>query len=224
MIEYRLKRSQRKTVAIHITQAAEVEVRAPLKLPKATIDGFVAQKENWIRQKLALMQDRAQQRQGFSIGHGDTLLLMGKAYRVQESSDNRVRFDGESFHVPPVDFTTVKPALIKLYKRIAEGIIKERVAHFAGSMGVVPVSVSINAAQKRWGSCSGQNRLNFSFLLCMADAAAIDYVVVHELAHIREHNHSPRFWAIVQAVCPDYKQRQQTLKTLQQKLAAQDWG
>ncbi|HPX82802.1 MAG TPA: M48 family metallopeptidase, partial [Syntrophales bacterium] len=74
-------------------------------------------------------------------------------------------------------------------------------------------SVRISEARSRWGSCSAANRLAFSWRLMIAPPAVIDYVVVHELAHLREKNHSPRFWALVGEICPDYRQRRRWLKT-----------
>ena len=91
-------------------------------------------------------------------------------------------------------------------------------------MNVTPIAVKVNSAKTRWGSCSGRNSINFSWRLIMADDDVIDYVIVHELAHIKEHNHSDRFWAVVASVLPDYKMRQAKLKILQKKLASEDWG
>ena len=88
----------------------------------------------------------------------------------------------------------------------------------------MPSGVKITAADTRWGSCSGKNRLCFSWKLIFADLAAVDDVVVHELAHIREHNHSPRFWALVKEILPDYQLRKERLKTLQERLSEEDWN
>jgi len=97
------------------------------------------------------------------------------------------------------------------------------VEHYAGLMSASPTAVKINGAKTRWGSCSAKKSLNFSWRLVMADDSVIDYVVVHELAHITEMNHSARFWAIVAGVLPDYKERQKQLKALQKRLNAEDW-
>ena len=90
-------------------------------------------------------------------------------------------------------------------------------------MGVAPTGIKITGAKTRWGSCSSKNSINFSWRLVMADDEIIDYVIVHELAHIKELNHSPRFWAVVEGTLPDYKSRRSRLKLLQKKLAAEDW-
>ena len=91
-------------------------------------------------------------------------------------------------------------------------VLPGKVAHYAALMGVVPASVKITAARTRFGSCSGKNSLCFSLYLMRYPGAAIDYVVVHELAHIRHHDHSPAFYAEVARVMPDYKERARLLK------------
>ena len=94
----------------------------------------------------------------------------------------------------------------------AKEIIPARVAYYSRIMNVTPTAVKIGGAKTRWGSCSGKNSLNFSWRLMLTNDDAIDYVVVHELAHILEHNHSKRFWAVVENVMPDYRERRKGLK------------
>ena len=98
-------------------------------------------------------------------------------------------------------------------KRTAWEYIPPRVDYFANIMGVMVSHVSINQAKTRFGSCSSKKRINFSCNIMRYPDTAIDYVIVHELAHIKELNHSKRFWAIVESVLPDYKERQKILKT-----------
>ena len=97
------------------------------------------------------------------------------------------------------------------YRRLAKAYIPGRVAHYAALMGVTPTGVKITSARTRFGSCSGKNSLCFSWRLMQYPADAVDYVVVHELAHIRHHNHSRDFWAFVEQSMPDYRDRQQLL-------------
>ncbi len=94
----------------------------------------------------------------------------------------------------------------------AKELLPDRVAHYAAIMGVTPTSVKITSARTRFGSCSGKNGICFSLYLMQYPEAAIDYVVVHELAHIRRHDHSPAFYAEVAKVLPDYKERMKLLK------------
>lgn len=97
-------------------------------------------------------------------------------------------------------------------RRLAAEYIPQRVAFYAPLVGVTPTGVKITSAERRFGSCSGKNSLCFSWRLMQYAKEAIDYVVVHELCHIRHHNHSAAFWAEVARVMPDYKQRQALLR------------
>ncbi len=95
----------------------------------------------------------------------------------------------------------------------AASILPQKVVYYAAIMGVQPTGVRITSAKKRFGSCSGKNALCFSWRLMMYPEDAIDYVVVHELAHIRHHDHSAAFYRFVASVMPDYKWREKLLKT-----------
>ncbi len=106
----------------------------------------------------------------------------------------------------------IAPSEEKRLRGIAAQVISARVQYFSSLMGLVPTGVKITAAQKRFGSCSAKNSLCFSWRLMQYPPAAIDYVVVHELAHIRYHNHSAAFYALVEQYLPDYREREQLLR------------
>ena len=96
--------------------------------------------------------------------------------------------------------------------RLAMERLPGRVTHFAAIMGLYPAGITITGARTRFGSCSGKNRICFSWRLMQYPEEAVDYVVVHELAHIRHQNHSPAFYACVEQVLPDWRERRQMLK------------
>lgn len=96
----------------------------------------------------------------------------------------------------------------------ANEIIPKKVKYFSDIMGVVPKSIRIGNARSYWGCCSGDNRLNFSWRLMMREDEIIDYVVVHELSHIKEHNHSKKFWKEVEKIIPEYKILKDRLKNI----------
>ena len=102
--------------------------------------------------------------------------------------------------------------------RKAIQIFPERTAYFAKRMGVTYNRITIREQKTRWGSCSAAGNLNFNWKLVLMPPEILDYVVVHELAHRREMNHSPRFWAIVESELPDYRERQEKLKILGRQL------
>ena len=101
---------------------------------------------------------------------------------------------------------------IKALKTEARAILPEKVAYWSRRMNVTPTGLKITTAQKRYGSCSGKNALCFSCFLMRYPEEAIDLVVVHELCHIKEKNHGPRFYALLEQYLPDYKERKKLLK------------
>lgn len=96
---------------------------------------------------------------------------------------------------------------IKILIDKAKTVLPEKVKYYSSIMDVYPKSIKINSAKKRYGSCSGENNINFSLFLMDKDERFIDYVVVHELAHIKHHNHSKAFYGFIESFMPDYKER-----------------
>ena len=240
IISYTLTRSKRKTCAIHVKDGI-VDVRAPLKMPKSDIDKFVTSKEKWITNRLSLLREHKEQQESFSLNYGDSVLYCGKQYIITPSERNYIggSFDGKigvsnhSFYIPPnLSSEQIKHACVQIYRILAKSDLTIKVYDYASKMVVMPTAVKINGATTQWGSCSvrmgtpqtpPRKNLNFSWRLIMADDEVIDYVVVHELAHIIEMNHSARFWAIVEKILPDYRERQSRLKELQKKLNVENW-
>ena len=223
-MNYKLTYSKRKTLALYI-RGGRLEVRAPLKMPKSEIDKFVASKEKWIKDNLAASAVRQEQRKSFVLTCGDNILYRGKQYPIAAKDGTRAGFDDTRFYMPPgLSSDIIKHICVQTYRILARRDLTEKTISFAKQMAVMPAAVKINGAATRWGSCSGKNSINFSWRLIMADDDVIDYVVVHELAHIKEHNHSNKFWTIVAAALPDYKERQAKLRELQKRLSVEDWG
>jgi predicted metal-dependent hydrolase len=168
---YELIRSRRKTLALEITPDCRVVVRAPMGLPKARIDAFVAGHRAWITCHL----ERQRQRRAA---------------------------------LPPPPTPEETAAL----KARAQAILPDKVAFWAKIMDVCPTGVKITQARKRYGSCSGRNGLCFSCYLMSCPEEAIDLVVVHELCHILEKNHGPRFYALLARYLPDWAERKKLLR------------
>ena len=222
MREYVLIRSKRKSLALHIRGGA-LEVRAPLIMPKKEIDKFVASKEKWIAGKLASSEKHAKSRKDFRLDYGSTVLYLGNEYPIEAKSGNRVGFDKSFFMPPGLSADEIKSACVQIYRLLAKRELTSRALHFSKQLNVAPSAVKINNAKTRWGSCSTRKSLNFSWRLVMSESDVVDYVVVHELAHLIEMNHSDKFWAIVESVLPDYPMRKKRLKELTRRLAGEDW-
>ena len=116
---------------------------------------------------------------------------------------------------PPPKFTQEE---IETLARKALTVIPDRVRHFAPIVGVTYGRITIRNQRSRWGSCSGKGNLNFNCLLMLTPDHVVDYVVVHELCHRLEMNHSPAFWAQVERVLPDYQKSREWLKALEKEL------
>ena len=223
MREYVLIRSKRRSLALHIRNGA-LEVRAPLTMPKMEIDKFVASREKWIAGKLAASEKQAKSRKNFQLDYGSAVLYLGSEYPIEAKSGNLVGFDNGFFMPPGLSSLEIKSACVQIYRLLAKRELTSRALHFSKHMNVAPSAVKINNAKTCWGSCSTRKSLNFSWRLVMSESDVVDYVVVHELAHLKEMNHSDRFWAIVESVLPDYLLRKKRLKELTRRLAEEDWG
>jgi len=117
----------------------------------------------------------------------------------------------------------IKETLIRIYKHEAKRILGEKLRYYAALARVRYTGFRVTSAKTRWGSCSSGKSVNFSWRLIMADDDVIDYVVAHEVAHLREMNHSARFWALVAQAIPDYADKKKKLRQLQDTLSCQNW-
>ena len=212
-MEYELIRTRRKTIAIYI-QECRVVVRAPLRAPARDIDSFVESKQKWIGKHLALQNERKANRDAFKLDYGSIVLYLGREYRID--SDNKEN----TLYMPPEQSREqIREKLVRIYKEYAQDHITKRVAHFSPIIGVYPKNIRIGSAKRSWASCTSSGRLTFSWRLMMAPPDAIDYVVVHELAHIMQPNHSQKFWKIIERILPDWKERRKKLRLLQNRLS-----
>ena len=220
-ITYQIIRCKRKSTAIYVKEGGTVVVRAPFLISNEQIDAFVQSHYHWILLKQSEQQSLQQKKEHFSVTDQDTLTVLGREYPVVYG--NQVYFNGTVFEIPEIDFSQIKPQVIAEYKRLATKIITERVGYFSELTGWKAESVKIGSAKTRWGSCSGTNNLNFTWKLIFADLNTIDYVVLHELAHTKEHNHSQRFWNLVAKYMPNYKKIRGNLIAVQKKLMQENW-
>ncbi len=162
-------RCKRKSLALIITEDAQLVIRAPHRLPEADIHNFVQQKRHWIKRKIAQISSRPR---------------------------------------PLVYSAAEKQA----WRKLAEQRITERCKYFSDLTGLKPRSIKISNAKKRWGSCGPKGTLNFTWRLILAPPEVIDCVIVHELVHLVERNHSKRFWSRVAEIIPDHKAHRRWLR------------
>lgn len=225
MINYILLRSERRTTTTIYVSDGTVKVRAPLRIPKRDVDLFVAANEKWIMDRLSKSIKLKDQREAFTLDYGDIIILRGKKCLIDFREGSQVGCDGEVFYLPSgLKPDQIKSACVQIYRRLAKEYLSDQISFYAARMGVTPTVVKISNAKHRWGSCTSKGSINFPWRLMMADDSLIDYVVVHELAHLKEMNHSARFWAIVGHFIPDYNKRRSQLIELSERLSVEDWG
>ncbi len=209
----KLIRSRRRTVELIVTEDARLVVRAPLRTPHGFIEELLEKKRGWITRKMIEAGKRAvpQTRQ---FRDCETLLYLGQYYeiRIIDSADIYIQFLNGIFHIPK-QTVPYAPRFMKIwYKKETLKLIRHRCLYFSGIFGFAPKSVSISNAEKRWGSCGPGGTLNFSWRLSMAPPEILDYLIVHEMAHVIQPNHSKLFWATVETILPEYRSNRKWLK------------
>ena len=136
----------------------------------------------------------------------DTFLKEKQAWVLAKVEEQKEK-EADSMKIQPLS-----EAEQRLYRDKAREIFEQKVSYYAQKMGVSYGRIAIRDQKTRWGSCSGEGNLNFNWRLIFAPAGVLDYVVVHELAHRKEMNHSPRFWRVVEDTMPEYRKYQKWLK------------
>lgn len=222
--DYTIKYSKRKTMGLYITKNAEIEVRVPNGTPQKVVADFVSQHQHWLNARRGAVAQQLAEQENFELKFGTRLLFLGQEFPLVSVDKPAFGFDGQRFYAyAQMSTEELKASQIDIYRSLAQKVFGDMVEEMAKHMGLKPKAVKINGARTRWGSCSSAGNLNFSWYLVMAEEATIRYVVVHELAHLIEMNHSPNFWRIVEQVLPNYKAEREKLKLLQKKLSVQCW-
>lgn len=214
---YTLLRSRRKTLALEIAPDGGVLARAPLRMPVAVIESFLREKAGWVEQARARALARAQVRQRAQAAPGGVLWLWGRGYPVRERPAGRTGpvWDGAAFWLSGQGGEREAAAF---FTAEARRVLGERVALLAAQAGVRYASVAIGGARARWGSCGVRGELRFSWRLACVPPEAADYVVAHELAHIREMNHSAAFWREVARIWPGFEEGRQVLREFEREV------
>ena len=216
-----IRTSRKRSIGIEVSPYRGVVVHAPRKLNDLRILQLLEGNANWIERRLELLRVTTIKLRSFSTG--DQFLFLGQWLRLEVLQDAiaevRVNRSGSclAVHVPQEagqgrPHGLVKDGLIEWYRDRTTDVLTERVALYAPLVGVAIPLMRVNNARKRWGSCGVNGRLNFPWRLVMAPLSLVDYVVVHELCHLLQRDHSAAYWNLVAAVLPDYRERRQRLR------------
>jgi predicted metal-dependent hydrolase len=217
-ITYTLKRSsKRRSIGLRIDHRG-LTVSMPLRASEKWLDSVLQEKAGWVVEKLEGWQ--ARQPEATQWADGESLDYLGEqlTLRVQASLfDTPAQQRGHILWVfaEQTDATAaIEQAVMRWYGAQALPLFEQRVAYYASLLGVSPRVVKLSRAQTQWGCCTARGTVHLNLQLIKLPLHLIDYVVVHELAHLREMNHSAAFWEIVESACPDYLSHRAELKAV----------
>ena len=224
LVAYALKRARRRSIGFMVGSEG-LSVNAPKWLGITDIESALHEKAPWILRKLREQRERTQRQQTAKVDwrDGTSLPFLGQTVTIVLDA----RATGAVLHtadVPaprltlhvglPLTATAaqIRDTVQSWLQRQARRVFEERCQHFAPQLGVRVTRLSLSSAQTRWGSASADGSVRLNWRLIHLAMASIDYVVAHELAHLREMNHSPRFWDVVRSVLPDFEHARGSLK------------
>lgn len=208
-MDYKVEYSKRrKTVGIFVERDRQVIVRAPEGLSADKIAVIVESKKNWIEAKINDARKYPEKPEKKEFVSGESMMLLGRNYNllVVKEYFEEVRFDGATFQISSYCPSKANELFLAWYKDYALREIEPMAKSFAKKLGVNYNSCAISETMKyRWASCTPKGNINFNWRIIKAPRFVIEYLIVHELAHLRVPNHSPEFWNIVSIQVPMYE-------------------
>lgn len=220
-IAYLLEYRTRRTVGLKITQQGLV-VHAPKRLVTHQLNQILIQKSAWISNKLALREANAVDKVQWQ--HGEHLLLLGQDIELQlleTTAKPILRLDGQRLVLTVKDIgntEAIAKRIIRWYQQQAYEDFGRRVEIFSAKLGVPTPPIGLSNAQSRWGSCNSRGQIRLNWRLIQAPPQIINHVVCHELAHLKEMNHSAKFYAVLTQLFPEHTVVEQALKRLSPQL------
>ena len=209
----KLLRSGRRSISLEIRPDGQFIVRAPRFATEEMIREFISSKRKWIDKTYSRTHEQIRSNRPKEFVESERFLYLGNEYPLHIAGDMYGKLLFEDKFILNAKYLSMARTLFeRWYREEAFMLFTLRSKFYAASMGVRYNSITLSGAKHRWGSCYPGGKLRFNWRLIMAPREIIDYVVVHELAHIREPNHSRRFWAVVESWCPDQKQSRRWLR------------
>ncbi len=208
-VEVHLKRSSRaRRFSLRVSRLdGKVTLSMPLRAREGEALAFLRGNEDWLRQTLSAMPASALR----AVGFGAAVPVEGRDLALIPATGRGVRVEGDRLLVPG-DPATVAPRVAAWLKVLARDRLAAASTRYAGLVGRRYSSLALRDTRSRWGSCSPDGRLMYSWRLILAPPPVLDYVAAHEVAHLVELNHSPAYWRVVTGICPDWKRHRDWLK------------
>ena len=212
-IDYSIKYSNRKTLNITVERDRQIIVHAPNNLSEEKIREIVMSRKTWIQEKLMHVQKYPASPSAKEFVSGETLMYLGKSYQllVVYSEIEGVKLD-KQFKISKNNQSIANALFKRWYKIQAIEKIKPIAIEYSKNLGVQFNECKISEMKYRWGSCTPKNNINFNWRIIKAPMFVLRYIVVHELVHLMENNHTPTFWNILSIQVPDYQKAKDWLK------------
>lgn len=213
-VAYTIKRSKRKTISILVERDGSVTIRAPKEMAELELEKAVKTKEYLIYKHLAEWEQLNASKIEREYVNGQSFMYLGRNYRLRivEDQDVPLKLRNGFFLLKKEERKNAEKHFINFYKEKGLPRIELIVKSYKGKMGVDPNQTKVMELQNRWGSCSSKKNLNFHWKCLMAPVRTLEYIVVHEMAHLVHMNHSPEFWNEIDKVFPDYQEEVLWLK------------
>ena len=222
-ITYTVVKTKRKTIGITVDRNGEVKVHAPFCVTEKQICKVVQKKADWIIKKVNEVIKRNSNTLCRQFVSGEKFLYLGKEYTLEivekDSGQVEVLMQEDTMAVyisqrmsEESRKQAIKEALVKWYRQRFAEVVKDRIKKYSLQLKVAPCKVVIKDQKTRWGSCSKKGNIILNWRLIMAPLHVIDYVVVHELCHLKVMNHSKDFWNLVESILPNYHESRKWLK------------
>ena len=214
MIEIsKIERSNRKTLSVTVTKEGQIVVKAPIKLPEAEIYRFLNEKRSWIEKKLQKVESIQDEFKDI-IEYRQLLLFGIKYFGYFSSRVSKITVDGNKMLIPnKIPQAKLHKKVLSWYKKQADEYLIKRTLEISNTIKIFPTEVKCTGSRGRWGACNNSRQVFLNWRCIMLPPSIIDYVIVHELAHIIELNHSQKFWSVVERILPEYKKCRQIIKT-----------
>ena len=211
IVAYTLKQGRRRRLTMTIDERG-LTVGAPLRITLAKVESFVGSHAGWVKKKLAEYAG-SHARRHIAVRDGTCLPLLGAEIAVRiVPGANRIRWQEDVLMLEARNDADYAALTRRALQRRALALFAERLALYAQRIGLPLPGLGLSNARTRWGSCSAKSGIRLNWRLIHLPLPLIDYVVAHELAHLLEMNHSPRFWAVVESIYPDCHNARRELK------------
>jgi predicted metal-dependent hydrolase len=221
-IEYRVLKTRRnRYIRLTVSWKDGVRVSAPRGVPERELHAMVRERGDWILDRLRHFRELEEQQPRWTFSDGQRVLILGEWRTLRviswESNTGKISFEDDEVIVRvPFRYLGDEKLIAQLFyrwlRRWADQELKRRMGILSTRMQLVPARLTVRGQRSKWGSCNSLGNISLNLCLMHTPVEVVEYVLIHELAHMRELNHSPRFWRLVEEYCPDRKTHQAWLR------------